>query len=68
MLKAKWGDDVPEGGYAAKLDGSSGHLFIDDQDECVSWVPRFSKTPEKVWYIDDLVEMKKVRKEALDSG
>lgn len=59
MLKAKWGDDVPVGGYSAKLSGTNGHLFLDEDDECLSWVPLLSKKPEKIWYIDDLVEMKK---------
>lgn len=59
VLKAKWGDDVPVGGYSAKLAGSSGHLFLDDEEECLTWVPLMSKKPEKIWYIDDLVEMKK---------
>lgn len=59
VLKAKWGDDVPEGGFVAKLNGTSGHLFLDDEEGCLSWVPLLSKSPEKVWYIDDLVEMKK---------
>jgi hypothetical protein len=59
VLKAKWGDDVPEGGYSAKLDGTSGHLFIDEEDACISWVPLLSKNPDKIWYVDDLVEMKK---------
>ncbi|CAK9782310.1 hypothetical protein CC85DRAFT_254875 [Cutaneotrichosporon oleaginosum] len=58
VLKAKWGDDAP-GGYSAKLDGTSGHLFLDDEEGCLSWVPLLSKTPERVWYVDDLVEMKK---------
>lgn len=59
VLKAKWGEDVPEGGFVAKHDGTSGHLFLDDEEGCLSWVPLLSKSPEKVWYIDDLVEMKK---------
>lgn len=59
VLKAKWGDEVPEGGFVAKHNGTSGHLFLDDEEGCLSWVPLLSKTPEKVWYIDDLVEMKK---------
>lgn len=59
VLRAKWGDQVPDGGYPAKLGSSSGHLFIDEDEECLSWVPLLSKNPEKIWYIDDLVEMKK---------
>ncbi|BEI94984.1 uncharacterized protein CcaverHIS019_0705650 [Cutaneotrichosporon cavernicola] len=59
VLKAKWGDDVPPGGYSAKLNGTSGHLFIDEDHACISWVPMLSKSPERVWYVDDLVEMKK---------
>lgn len=60
VVKAKWGDDAPEGGYRAKLSGSKGHLFIDEDAECLTWVPLLSKKAEKIWYIDDLVEMKKV--------
>lgn len=62
VLKAKWGDDFPPGGYAAKLGGSKGHLFVDDDEHCLSWVPLMSKNPDKIWCIDDLVEMKKVSK------
>ncbi|GMK59490.1 hypothetical protein CspeluHIS016_0800960 [Cutaneotrichosporon spelunceum] len=58
VLKAKWGD-FEMGGYRAKLGGVNGHLFIHEEDACISWVPLLSKSPDKVWYVDDLVEMKK---------
>lgn len=56
MLKAKWGADA--NGYSAKLNGTNGHLFL--HDECLTWVPLMSKNAEKIWHIDELVEMKKV--------
>jgi hypothetical protein len=56
VLKAKWGLDAR--GYTAKLNGTNGHLFLDDKR--LSWVPLRSRVPDKTWCINDLVEMKKV--------
>jgi hypothetical protein len=56
--------------YPAKLDGTSGHIIIENRNEIltqpqISFVPLTGKTPKFVYPIDDIVEIKKVRRSAL---
>lgn len=58
QLSRRFGGDSPDA-YACKLKNTSGHIIVDGSECRVAFIGVKSATPEYIWDVDDIVELKK---------
>lgn len=58
LLKRRFGDGSPDA-YPCQLRGKPGHFLVDGVEGRVAFISLEAEQPERVWPIDDILELKK---------